>query len=72
MNKLPDVVDVKFCLSCKCMTWHTAEGRCEWSDGHNKDGRSRGPLPQLLSSIATGSATTATVISQPALADGSD
>ena len=34
MNKLPDVVDVKFCLRCDCMTWHTSEGRCEWTENH--------------------------------------
>jgi hypothetical protein len=36
MKTLPEVFDVKFCPSCDCMTWHTTDGECEWSDDHKR------------------------------------
>jgi hypothetical protein len=53
MEKLPDVFEVKFCSCCACMTWHTADGQCEWSNDHqSKDGRPSTPFRRWLSAAA--------------------
>lgn len=54
MKKLPEIFDVRFCSCCECMTWHTADGQCEWSNVHENQAKRRlGPFRQRLGEALT-------------------
>jgi hypothetical protein len=49
MKKLPDLFEVKFCSCCECVTWHAADGQCEWSSEHrSKDAKQPAPFRPWL------------------------
>jgi hypothetical protein len=63
MKKLPDVFEVKFCSSCACMTWHTAEGACEWSDEHaSKVGQRSAQFREWLATLAADKVTETSIV----------